>query len=241
MRPRLPPPLTKFCLVVLFSTGVTIGLNQLAGFSTASSGKVLSQTSEYLPETINLLTTSRFTYKTSQEVETLPFRKTIVKDANLEWGAEELRQEGENGQLIRTIQIIFYNQEEIGRELVKTERREPKDEITAQGTKMVIRETETPDGKIRYQGKFSVWATSYDGHCPGCRGLTYSGTPVRHGTIAVDPELIPLGSNLYVPGYGFGRAEDIGGAIKGKRLDLGFENLAQGSWSARWVDVYVLD
>jgi 3D (Asp-Asp-Asp) domain-containing protein len=58
--------------------------------------------------------------------------------------------------------------------------------------------------------------------------------------LAVDPAVIPLGTNVYIPGYGIGRAEDIGGAIKGRRIDLGFEDIDDGWWSARWVDVYLL-
>jgi 3D (Asp-Asp-Asp) domain-containing protein len=53
-----------------------------------------------------------------------------------------------------------------------------------------------------------VWVTSY---C--LRGHTASGTYVHWGSIAVDPRLIPMGSKIFVPGYGYGRAEDTGSAI----------------------------
>ncbi|HPB11371.1 MAG TPA: 3D domain-containing protein [Kiritimatiellia bacterium] len=53
-------------------------------------------------------------------------------------------------------------------------------------------------------------------------GVTASGTRARHGTLAADTSVLPFGTVVEVPGYGFGRVEDRGGAIKGNRLDLWF-------------------
>ncbi len=50
--------------------------------------------------------------------------------------------------------------------------------------------------------------------------LAYLGIPLREGIIAVDPAVIPLGSHLYVEGYGYGVAADTGNAIKGEHIDL---------------------
>ncbi|MBU1110852.1 3D domain-containing protein, partial [Patescibacteria group bacterium] len=57
---------------------------------------------------------------------------------------------------------------------------------------------------------------------------------------AVDRSEIPLGTLMYVNGYGLCRAEDIGGSIKGDRIDLGFEDVENGFWSARWTMIYLL-
>jgi 3D (Asp-Asp-Asp) domain-containing protein len=54
-------------------------------------------------------------------------------------------------------------------------------------------------------------------HLPG---KTASGLPVGKGVVAVDPELIPLGTRLFVPGYGRAIAADVGVAIKGRIIDL---------------------
>ncbi len=51
-------------------------------------------------------------------------------------------------------------------------------------------------------------------------GLTASGTVARLGVVAVDPSVIPLGKDIYVEGYGWFRAEDTGGKIKGKKIDI---------------------
>jgi 3D (Asp-Asp-Asp) domain-containing protein len=62
---------------------------------------------------------------------------------------------------------------------------------------------------------------------------------MRHGIVAVDPRVISLHSEVYVPGYGVGYAGDTGGAIKGRRIDLGYDDDNLVLWY-KWVDVYVL-
>ncbi len=59
------------------------------------------------------------------------------------------------------------------------------------------------------------------GH-PKAVGITATGTRARVGTIAADTRFYPFGTIMHIPGYGWGRVEDIGGAIKGKHIDLYF-------------------
>jgi 3D (Asp-Asp-Asp) domain-containing protein len=98
----------------------------------------------------------------------------------------------------------------------------------------------TPDGTLKYSKKLNVFATSYDPNCPGCSGTTALGLKAGYGVIAVDPNIIPLGSKVYVPGYGVAVAGDTGGAIKGNVVDLGFDNIQSGWWSSRHTDLYIL-
>lgn len=71
-------------------------------------------------------------------------------------------------------------------------------------------------------------------------GVTATGTKARRGTAAVDPRVIPLGSEMYVPGYGWARAEDTGGAIKGRRVDLFFPSREEAlRWGVRKVIVTI--
>ncbi len=98
----------------------------------------------------------------------------------------------------------------------------------------------TPQGTFKYSSKLSVFATSYDPNCYGCSGTTALGLKAGYGVIAVDPKVIPLGSKVYVPGYGVAIAGDTGGAIKGNVVDLGFDSIKTGWWSSRQTDIYLL-
>jgi 3D (Asp-Asp-Asp) domain-containing protein len=76
--------------------------------------------------------------------------------------------------------------------------------------------------------------------CYILRGTTASGLPVGPGIVAVDPTLIPLGTKLYIPGYGKGVAADVGGGIKGAIIDLWYSTYAQcAQWGRRTVTITV--
>ena len=84
-------------------------------------------------------------------------------------------------------------------------------------------------------------ATAYTAGCSGCSGITAIGRPAGHGIVAVDPSVIPLGTRLYIPGYGFAIAGDTGGAIHGNRIDLGFDSYSDAiRFGRREVTVYRL-
>lgn len=91
-------------------------------------------------------------------------------------------------------------------------------------------------GSVSSSSILSMEATAYSGD-----GITASGTATRKGIIAVDPRIIPIGTNVYVQGYGYAIAADTGGAIKGNIIDLFFPSNADAqSWGRRSVNVYIL-
>jgi len=92
----------------------------------------------------------------------------------------------------------------------------------------------TPIQPASGSGKqLTVVATAYSLH-----GGTASGLPTGPGVVAVDPTVIPLGTRMYIPGYGPGIAADTGTAIKGLRIDLWFPLLSQAeSWGRRTVTI----
>lgn len=103
------------------------------------------------------------------------------------------------------------------------------------------------------EGHVEVIATGYTagiestGKKPGHPqyGITYSGVKVRRGTvstIAADPSVFPIGTLLYIPGYGYGVVADTGSAIKGRKIDLYFETKKQvfKQWGKRTVEVQVI-
>lgn len=77
---------------------------------------------------------------------------------------------------------------------------------------------------------------SSTGYC--LRGTTSTGIPVGWGVVAVDPAVIPLGTRMYVPGYGEGVAADTGPAIRGAMIDLWFPKCSQAfAWGRRTVTI----
>lgn len=89
--------------------------------------------------------------------------------------------------------------------------------------------------------QMSMVATAYTADCYGCSGITATGHRAGHGIVAVDPRIIRLGTKLYIPGYGVAVAGDTGGAIRGDRIDLGFNSLSDAlRFGRRTVTVYRL-
>jgi len=75
---------------------------------------------------------------------------------------------------------------------------------------------------------------------PKAVGVTASGVRAGRGTIAADTDVLPFGTIVYVPGYGFGRVEDRGGRIKGRCLDLWYPSHAEAqAWGRKRVNVQV--
>lgn len=99
----------------------------------------------------------------------------------------------------------------------------------------------------------TVVATGYTagiestGKVPGdlAYGITFSGLPVQrdvYSTVAADPSVFPIGTVLFVPGYGYGVVADTGSAIKGNRIDLYYETVeaVYDEWGKQEVDVYII-
>ena len=100
---------------------------------------------------------------------------------------------------------------------------------------------ETSRGAVRYAEVMSMEATAYLPADGGGSGITAIGVPATYGVVAVDPGVIPLGTRLYIPGYGEALAADTGGAINGYKIDLCMESYSQAmQFGRRNVTVYVL-
>lgn len=91
-----------------------------------------------------------------------------------------------------------------------------------------------------YRKRWVMESTGYSPSDPGVTGITYTGAMMQRGVVAVDPVLIPLGTKMYIMGYGKGVAADIGSAIRGNLIDLAFDNRGQAlEWGRRRVLVYI--
>ena len=100
---------------------------------------------------------------------------------------------------------------------------------------------ETPNGYLPYSQVMGMEATAYLPTDGSAEGITAMGIPATYGIVAVDPAIIPLGSRVYIPGYGEALAADTGGAIYGYRIDLCMEDYWQAmDFGRRNVTVFVL-
>lgn len=185
-------------------------------------------------------TESRFEEKFATTSAEIKFETEYKDDPEVEAGIDTVVNEGKQGKKITTTKITFYNGEELGQDVVDIKIEKPVNKLISRGTKIVWRTMQTPEGEIRYWKKMRVYATHYDSRCPGCNETTAIGMRAGKGVIAVDPSVIKLRSNVYVPGYGKAVAGDTGGAIKGNIIDLGFDDARTAGWSARYVDIYLL-
>lgn len=127
---------------------------------------------------------------------------------------------------------------------VATQPKEEKKQTEENQSSEQAQEAKTPASN---EGKtMTVTATAYTADCEGCSGITYTGIDLKNDrnakVIAVDPSVIPLGSRVYVEGYGEAIAGDIGGAIKGDRIDLHVATKDEAyGWGVREVEITVLD
>lgn len=100
--------------------------------------------------------------------------------------------------------------------------------------------------QLRKQKTLTLMATGYSPHAldtaPYDDGISALGLPAGYGIVAVDPRVIPLGTRLYVEGYGYAIAADVGGDIKGKRIDLCFPDRKDALiFGRRWLKVHILE
>lgn len=180
------------------------------------------------------------------EQEPVPFESVWQADPDLEIDHQRLLQEGARGIFERRIRIRYEDGHEVARavedEYVAVP---PTTKIMGYGTKIVVRTLATPSGPVEYWRVLHMLATSYSASTAGTPktsswyGRTATGMKMRHGIVAVDPRVVSLRSEVYVPNYGIGIAGDTGGAIKGQRIDLGYDDDNLVLWY-RWVDVYLL-
>ena len=130
------------------------------------------------------------------------------------------------------LELIIYKNES-----VKIEASNPKTVVKAANTN----EPAAKEGKV-----LTVTATAYTASCEGCIGITKTGVNLIDNpdekVIAVDPDVIPLGSKVFVEGYGYATAEDIGGGINGHEIDVfipGEQDALQ--WGRKDVKVTILN
>ncbi|MGI1690872.1 ubiquitin-like domain-containing protein [Thermoanaerobacter uzonensis] len=183
----------------------------------------------------------------TQELD-IPYQTETVKNDNMERGQVRVVQQGEVGKKQIVMKVTYENGKEVAKNIIEEKIiKNPINQIVYVGTLGVF--TTSRGETFRYREIRTMVATAYTngvadtGKKPGDPnyGITATGTKATRGVIAVDPRVIPLGTRLYVEGYGFGIAADTGGAIKGDKIDVFFPTLEETiKWGRRYVKVYIL-
>ncbi len=180
-----------------------------------------------------------------EELVELPFETIFELSFDIEGGTEIISQEGQNGQK-KIIYLITKNENEITSEIISEEViKEPVDRIILAGMGGTL---EPDPEKFAELTPVTMSASAYTSQSTGKKqgskgyGRTATGMEVAPGIVAVDPDFIPLGTKLYIEGYGYALAADTGGSIKGNKIDLFFESLSEAlEFGRRDVIVYILD
>jgi uncharacterized protein YabE (DUF348 family) len=154
---------------------------------------------------------------------------------NLEKGKTSVVAKGAPGLERRSFKVVYHDGLEVVRELVSTTTvRKPKDEVVLVG---MVQTVSRGGQDMHFSRVLEARATAYT----YTGNNTATGKPPGPGTIAVDPTVIPLGSKLYIDGYGYGNAMDVGRSIKGNRVDVFFPTRTEAlRWGSRNVNVYVM-
>jgi 3D (Asp-Asp-Asp) domain-containing protein len=188
--------------------------------------------------TVSALQTTQDT-KARTEIERIPYEVKYVFDRDMGEGRIKKVQHGVDGEIVREYLVSDGGDEPSERALVKETRREPVPAIFHMGkpsSRAVSRGTYTRAKVVEMQS--TAYTPSAGRKNPTYR--TRTGTRAEYGVIAVDPKVIPLGTLMYVEGYGFGIAEDTGGAIKGNKIDVCIESRQKAmAWGRRKVKVHI--
>lgn len=193
-----------------------------------------------------------------KEDKEIPFEINVVEDANLLKGESKVETEGKEGTNELVYKVTYHNGKKVEKTFVEeVVASEPVDKVIKKGTKVEVekldvqvassrgtssrvQETSTKNNtsvSVNNNKKMTVVATAYTGDT-----ITSTGTTPKWGTIAVDPNIIPYGTRVYIPQFGMTfTAEDTGSAIKGNKIDIFMNDDSKvENWGRKTIDIYIV-
>ncbi|WP_077596044.1 G5 and 3D domain-containing protein [Oceanobacillus kimchii] len=187
--------------------------------------------------------------------ETIDYETQTKEDSSLPKGEEKVITEGENGQVTKTYMVTMENGDEVDRELIDEVVKDSVAKVIAVGTKEPKAQQassnhtnqSSKNASSGSNGKtLTMKASAFTASCSGCSGVTATGINLSSNPnmkiIAVDPNVIPLGTKVHVEGYGEAVAGDTGGNIIGNRIDVHVPSSSDAyAWGVRTVKVTILD
>jgi len=176
--------------------------------------------------------------------ELVPYSTLRKSSSELRSGTKKTVRAGINGEKKTTYRVFVKDGQEVSREALSSK-------LVKKATTEIVAVGQTKRFASRggyFSGRKVVTMTA-TGYSPDPRenggntsGRTATGLKIGHGVVAVDPRFIPLGTRLYIDGYGYAVAADTGGAIKGSRIDLGENTYHKAQTIGRKkVTVHILD
>lgn len=197
----------------------------------------------------------RVTTETEEVTEAIAYSTEHKQDSSLLKGEEKVITQGQEGQVVKKYKITKENGKEVNRELVdEAVKKESVNHVVAVGTKEAVQEPDSnlvtlsneSSSALSSEKTITMTASAFTATCSGCSGVTSTGINLKANpdmkVIAVDPSVIPLGSKVWVEGYGVAVAGDTGGAIKGNRIDVHVpDKSAAYNWGVRTVEVKIIN
>lgn len=183
---------------------------------------------------------TRVDSKVVKENTKLDYTTVIKTDDDLDKSVSKTITEGQYGNKETTYLVTLEDGKEVKRTKVSQKvTKEPVNKVIKKGTAQTV--ALSRGGSTKYKKKMNMIATAYSDH-----GITASGNgtvrnPDGLSTIAVDPNVIPLGTKVYIPGYGMAVAHDTGGAIKNNKIDLFMNSASEArNWGVQSVELYII-
>jgi Uncharacterized protein conserved in bacteria len=219
----------------IYTTPVTVKeAVALAGFTLGENDIVKT-----LPETLVVpgqeIEVIRVTQKEVSADEEMPYQVEKTTDSTLEKGLTKTLKAGKNGIVRNTYLVTYYDGQEAKRDIIKMETLvQPVNKVVAMGS---ITAVSRGGERFEFTEARYMQATAYT----YTGSHTATGNSPAVGMVAVDPTVIPLGSKMYIEGYGYAWAADTGGAIKGNVIDVFLEDSSQcRKWGRKTIKVYIL-
>lgn len=209
---------------ILHAVGISVGKQDIVkpGLNTVVNGETE-------------IKVQRVSWKEVVEEDSIPYETVRERDNTLNKGVTRVVKQGKEGIEQNRYRVTYVDGKETERKLLKSVvSREPESRVIAEGTMTLA----SRGGRtFSFEKEMSVVATGYT----YTGRNTYTGKRPAVGTVSVDPRVIPLGTKIYIEGYGYGVAQDIGRSIVGNRVDLFFESEAAArSWGRKTVRIFIL-
>lgn len=206
------------------------------------SDKVSPPVESKLSEGMDVIIT-RVKTETVEEKKPIAFKTVTKEDKNALKSESKVVQEGAKGEKSITMSVTYENGKEVSRETIKeTIVKEPKNKIVSKGTLTPIALSRGESSGKTFTVKASAYWADNANNVYTASGKKAVRNANGYSTIAVDPRIIPLGTKLYVEGYGYAVAADTGSAIKGNFIDVFFNTRSEvTNWGIKYVKIQILD